>query len=283
MELLKIKSMSFFLTGVLVMTGCSKDAGYFSLTESVDARVEQSLEWNGEHQNRNLVVNNDDYTIYCMSDSHLGTAHNLDRFLGNAIQSNPSAVVLAGDLCSGKEEDYLVLKKHLPFNDSIPYFTMAGNHDLHFAGWDTFFSLFGSSTYSFEVKTPAASDLFICLDTSEGTLGRLQYNWLKKILELTRKDYRRCIIITHNNLFRPKQAESTNPLPDEILALTELFTVNHVDMIIAGHDHRRDDRIFGITRYIVMDPIEDSAENAGYLVLRVVNGSMVTNFVNLQE
>jgi UDP-2,3-diacylglucosamine pyrophosphatase LpxH len=282
MEFLTNNKILITFIAALIFEGCSKDEGYFSLNESVDQRVEQSLDWDSKNPKRELEIYSDEYTIFCMSDSHVGPTINLDKFFRTAKESNAEAVIMAGDLCSGRKADYDVLEKHIPSSDSLPVFMVAGNHDLHYAGWNEFFNRFGSSTYFFTVKTPGGLDLFICLDTSEGTLGKIQFSWLGNVLNNMRQNYRRCIVITHNNFFRVKQAESTNPLPEEICALVELFTTNHVEMMITGHDHRKDDRLFGITRFIVMDPLEDKADNAGYFILNVNKGELKYNFVNFE-
>jgi predicted phosphodiesterase len=282
MEILKTSKIAITFISVLIFEGCSKDGGYFSLNETVDQRVEQSLDWNSKNPKNELEINASEYTIFCMSDSHVGTTNNLDRFFRIAKKSNATAVIMAGDLCSGRKTDYDVLKKHLPSSDSLPMFMVAGNHDLHYSGWNEYFNLFGSSTYYFSIRTTDGSDLFICLDTSEGTLGKIQYTWLRNVLNNMRQNYRRCIVITHNNFFRLKQAESTNPLPEELCTLVELFTTNRVEMVITGHDHRKDDRLFGITRYIVMDPLEDKADNAGYFVLCIRNGELKYNFESFE-
>ena len=93
---------------------------------------------------------------------------------------------MAGDLTTGHEEDYNVFEQHLPQQDSLPAFLIAGNHDLFFNGWKEFYSRFGSSTYLFTVKTPDATDLFICLETGGGTLGDKQLEWLINILQTIR-------------------------------------------------------------------------------------------------
>jgi UDP-2,3-diacylglucosamine pyrophosphatase LpxH len=283
MELLKNNRLFLILAAAIIFESCSKESGYFSLSEPVDRRVEQSLDFNKRKSINEITVSTDDYTIFCMSDSHVGTTVNLDKFFKIAEASSATAVIMAGDLCSGREGDYKVLDEHLPADGSLPLFMVAGNHDLHYAGWNQYFSRFGSSTYTFTVGTPSGSDLYICLDTSEGTLGEVQLIWLENILSNTRQNYRRCMLVTHNNFFRVKQAESTNPLIEEITSLVGLFTKYHVDMLIAGHDHRKDDRLFGVTRYIVMDPLEDEAKNAGYFVLRVVDGMLDYKFVTLNS
>ncbi len=282
MEFLTNSKVTIILVSVMILEGCSKDEGYFSLNETVDKRVEQSLDWDSKNPKNDLEINTDEYTIFCMSDSHVGSTNNLDKFFSLAKKSNAVAVAMAGDLCSGRKKDYDVLEKHIPSSDSLHIFMVAGNHDLHYAGWNEFFNRFGSSTYVFTVKTPGGSDIFICLDTSAGTLGKIQFSWLVNTLKDIRQHYRRCVVITHNNFFRVKQAESTNPLPEEICALVKLFTINHVEMMITGHDHRKDDRLFGITRFIVMDPLEDTADNPGYCVLNVSNGELKYNFRNFE-
>ncbi len=282
MEFLTNKQIGIAFITVLILGSCSRDEGDFSLNETVDQRVEQSLDWDSKNPINELEINSDEYTIFCMSDSHVGPTKNLDRFFRIAKNSNAAAVIMAGDLCSGRKTDYDVLEKHIPTSDSLPKFMVAGNHDLHFAGWNEYFSRFGSSTYYFSVRTPEGSDLFICLDTSEGTLGNIQFSWLKEVLKNIRQNYRRCIVITHNNFFRVKQSESTSPLPEEICALAELFTQNNIEMVITGHDHRKDDRLFGRTRYIVMDPLEDKADNAGFFVLDIIKGELKYNFESFE-
>jgi hypothetical protein len=120
-------------------------------------------------------------------------------------------------------------------------------------------------------------------DTGGSTLGHLQMEWLKNLLETMRPDYRRCIIITHINLFRPRKTTSTNLVEEELNVLINLFTEHHVDMVITGHDHKRDEEVFGITTYIQVDALEDGLSNAGYLNLNVENGKLGYDFVSLKQ
>jgi DNA repair exonuclease SbcCD nuclease subunit len=216
-----------------------------------------------------------------MSDSHVGGTNNLDSFLTIARTRNANAVLLAGDLTTGHTKDYEVFQKHLTDTDSMPTFLSVGNHDLHFSGWEDYYARFGSSSYLFTIKTPVATDLFICLDTGGGTLGDKQMDWLVNILQTMRSKYRRCTVFTHNNFFRFRHAESTNPPVEELAVLIEIFTKYKVDMVITGHDHKQDAVLFGLTTYIVMDPLEDTESNAGYLQLTVKNGKTEFRFERL--
>ena len=281
MEFLIKNRFAFFSAIILTLAGCSKDPDLLTSNESVNQRFSQSMAWNSNHPFREIVVPSDDYSVLSGADSHVGSTINLDRFFKIAETTHASAVVMPGDLTTGKREDWGVFAQHLPNHDSLALFLIAGNHDLHFGGWEEFFTRFGSSCYLFTIETPAATDLFICLDTAEGTLGEKQLEWLTNILETSRQNYRHCFIFTHNNFFRTRQTESTNPLVEEMHVLLELFTVYHVDMVITGHDHLRDDELFGVTRYIVLDPLKDDAGNAGYFQLKVKNSNIEYEFETL--
>jgi predicted phosphodiesterase len=267
----------------LSFTACEKVdiPGMFISYESVNQRFDQSMAWNAQHPFREIVVPADDYFILAMGDSHVGGTKNLDRLFEIAQSSDVSALVMAGDLTTGNADDYAVLSQHLPHQDSLASFLIPGNHELYFRGWDEFYSRFGSSMYVFTVRSPAATDLCICLDTGSGTLGNKQLDWLKEILNTLRPDYRRCIIFTHNNLFRFRRTTSTNPPVEELLVLMELFVKHDVDMVITGHDHKHFAQVFGNTTHIVMDALQDGLSYAGYLELHLSNGQIEYRFKNL--
>ena len=145
----------------------------------------------------------------------------------------------------------------------------------------SFYSRFGSSSYYFTVSTPVATDLYICLDSGGGTLGNLQLDWFIDVLETVRPAHRRCVVFTHNNLFRFRRTTSTNPNIEELLVLLELFSECHVDMVVTGHDHKQHDRKFGDTYHIVMDALKDDLSCAGYFQLNVINGNISYGFLNI--
>jgi predicted phosphodiesterase len=275
--------LALLLTLPLSISACEK-IDYTGMIVSdipVNQRFKQSDDWNAKHPYREIVVLSDDYTILSLADCHVGGTQNLDLVLTTAKITKASAVVMAGDLTSGHSEDYYVFEQHLPDQDSLATFPIAGNHDLFFDGWNEFHSRFGSSTYLFTVKTPEASDLYICLDTGGGTLGNKQLDWLTNILETMRPGYRHCILFTHNNLFRPRHDDSTNMLVEELQVLIDLFTRHRVEMVVTGHDHKQDALLFGITTYIILDPLVDGANNPGYLQISVKNSNLEYEFMNL--
>lgn len=247
--------------------------------EEADKRFEESMDWNALHPSREIMVPDNTYTIFSMGDSHVGGTKNFLAFLEEAKKGNAVALTLVGDLTTGQDNDYEIVESMIQDNDSLAIFPMVGNHDLFFNGWEQFYSRLGSSTYSFTIKTPAASDLFICLDSGGSTLGSKQLDWLKSVLKNERNNYRYCVIFTHINFFRPRKTLSTNMLVEEIHVLLDLFIRYKVDMVVTGHDHENDVQVFGNTTYIILDALLDENINAGYLRLNIDPNSIGHRFV----
>lgn len=285
MEHKMISAKVLLLAMSLSTTACQKldVEGIFISDETANKRFAQSVEWNKNHPFREIVVPSDNYRIMSMADSHVGSTNNLDIFLEIAKKSNVSAVVMAGDLTNGLSNEYDKFQQHLPNQDSLPSFQLAGNHDLTFGGWNQFYSRFGSSTYLFTIKTPVARDLYICLESGSATLGNKQYDWLCDILQNVRPDYRNCIVFTHTNFFRFRHTESTNPPNEEITALMELFIKSRVNIVVQGHEHTHSAEYFGNTLYLVVDAITDGLTNAGYLLMNMKNGNPDYEFINLSS
>jgi predicted phosphodiesterase len=277
MELTKKVQLILLLASCTLIAGCTKE----ETIRSANQRFNQSVEWNDNHPFSQIMVPSDDYSIYSVGDIHVGSASNLDLMIRKAKNEKASALVMVGDLTNGHVDDYAEFEKHLPNKDSLNYFLIAGNHDLYFDGWKEFYSRLGSSTYMFTVNTPTASDLYICLETGGFTLGRDQFDWLKKILEELRPGYRHCIIFTHVNYFRTRHTFSTNPFSEEVATLTAMFYKHNVDMVVTGHDHEHSFETFGNTTYIIMDALLDGFDQAGYLNLTLSDGKISYSFEKL--
>lgn len=259
------------IVSILFVAGCEKIdiRGTFVSYESVNERFEQSMQWNQQNPYKELTAPAEDYELFVMGDSHVGGIKNLNSFLKGAVDANALAIVMAGDLTTGKADDYIVFSENFANSGGIDIFLMAGNHDLYFDGWKEFRSRFGSSTYYFTVRTPDTTDLFICLDSGSGTLGSKQLSWLKELLKDERPKHRHCVVITHVNFFRARHTSSTNPQVEELQVLMDLFLTHRVDMVITGHDHKKSSEKIGVTRYVIMNALLDDFKDAGYLVLSV--------------
>jgi hypothetical protein len=260
-----------------LLPGCTKD----EIPGSANQRFNQSTGWNETHPFQQIIAPSDIYTIFSAGDIHAGGTSNMEILISKSRSENVSALVMVGDLTNGHAADYAEFEKRLPDKGSLNYFLMAGNHDLYYGGWSEFFSRFGTSTYMFTVKTPAATDLYICLESGGFTLGRDQFDWLANILEEVRPGYRRCVIFTHVNFFRTRHTFSTNPFSEEVASLTAMFFKNNVDMVVTAHDHEHSFETFANTTYIIMDALLDGFSNAGYLKLTLSNGRIGYSFEKL--
>ncbi|PLX06297.1 MAG: hypothetical protein C0596_17650 [Marinilabiliales bacterium] len=268
---------------IISMFSCGYDAdfsGFIRSTDRVEKRFEQSMQWNAENPYQTLYVLNENYKLLINSDSHLGGYENFSITKRRFIDDDYLAMVLVGDIVTGKEEDYL------KFNDSIseiikPVFSIVGNHDLYFDGWKNFYKYLGSSTYYFTVETPTAKDLYICLDSGGGTYGKSQIDWLEQLLDESRSDYRYCTILSHVNMLRTRRTSSANPMTEEVVYLLNMFTEYNIDYVINGHDHLQDEAIFADTKYLITDALKEGYENAGYLILKVNSDAISHEFVRL--
>lgn len=252
---------------------CELDlSGLVRSTDRVEDRFLQSYEFKSLHPVENVLVTESDYTVVVASDLHVGETKNTEKLFDLYDASDYSAMILVGDLVSGKREDYEVFKS---LTDSVekPLFLMAGNHDLYFDGWKSYYEFFGASTYHFTVTTPDTADLYICLDSGGGTLGKSQMDWLENLLLTERDNYRYCFVFSHVNMLRTRRTTSANPTVEETAYLIDLFTKNRVNMVINGHDHVQDAAKLGNTTYLITDAVVDSYEDAGYVLLSVDESS----------
>jgi len=85
-------------------------------------------------------------------------------------------------------------------------------------------------------------------------------------------------VFTNLNFFRFRYSEISNPEVEELNVLIDLFTRYHVDMLVSGHDHKRSEEVFGNTTYIVLEPLKDDTDNAGYLDFEVKDGEITYRF-----
>jgi 3',5'-cyclic AMP phosphodiesterase CpdA len=276
---------AIIIFGVFLLLGsCQYDldvTGVAYTPFNVNERFDFSMEWDAEHPAREITVSSDNYTILVGSDSHVGSTNNFSGFLNAAEELNAEAVFITGDASTGREEDYEILYSELSLLGDIPVCLTPGNHDLYFSGWESFSRLFGPSVYTFTVHRPEVLDLYIFLDTGGGTLGTLQLEWLQNLLEDSRLDYENVVVLTHVNFFRPRFTNSTNLLNEELLLLIDLFEKHKVNMIIQGHDHKRNVEIMGHSTYLTLDALKDGTTNPSYLELQITTDGLGYNFVDI--
>ncbi|MCQ2351821.1 MAG: metallophosphoesterase [Paludibacteraceae bacterium] len=242
-----------------------------SSSPTPDARFDKSMEWNNAHEYPVLKVP-DSYRVYVCSDTHIQTTTDkFSRFVSAyKHDSNCKFAVHLGDLVSGKEHHKLVYSVM-----QEPIFTIVGNHDLHFAQWSSFVEYWHTSTYYVETVSETSGrklDLFIFLDSGNGTLGSKQMDWLRELLMVT-SGYRNIIVCTHTDFFQGKafDGNSANYPLEETYTLTNMFRQYGVKLVLTGHKHNWDDVTFAGVRYLTLESLKDDADNTSYVVVSVGN------------
>lgn len=267
-----------------VFSSCIGDAdltGFIRSTDRIEDRFDASMEWNASNPFKSIVVATEEYNLLVSADLHVGKTKNYQTFLTRGLQSDIGAMVFVGDIVTGKEKDYETFHSMLPDFETKPGFLLTGNHELYFDGWKHFQRLYGTSIYYFTIQTPSQKDLYICLDSGSGTLGKSQLAWLKELLQQDRELYNQCVIFSHVNFFRDRHTLSTNPLVNELLVLIDMFEKHQVNFVIMGHDHVRAESRLGNTKYLTLDALEDGTINASYLVLKKVISGITYDFIQL--
>ena len=266
---------------ILAFSSCNRldVLGMVVNRSDTEERVADWLDWN--NQNPPFVINNvpDSYTFYSCSDSHINDDNSRFAQYVTKERNDPFAVfsIIAGDLANESgERPYILADSAMMFNPTIhakndPCFPIIGNHDVYFDCAGYYKQHYHTSTYTVTVNTHSGyKDLFIFLDSGNGTHGRRQLDWLEEQLS-HRTDYRYCFVISHNWLFRTTYNYTTTPaanLPEEEqYAFMDLMSHNAVDMVIMGHFHYRDTKTFGGVKYVMTDNLNDSKTAPSYMVV----------------
>ena len=271
-----VRVRSVLVAAAMLFVGCdSVDfSGMIAPTgDVVNTRFEKSMSLTGGNSVA-CIETSSSYQFYVGTDPHVGKTYaNLQSFI-KKMCDDPSATfgVVLGDCTEirGAMSTYVQAIESSSDSDT-PIFSLLGNHDLFFSGWDDYYKLLGPSVYWFEVSCGSCKDLFITLDTASGTLGRRQMEWFKGFLAGHRSNYRHCVILTHTNLFYTdnSQTGSGNLPMEETSVLTDLFSRHNVTLCLQGHDHTREDLTYGGVRYTIVGTLRDEVDNPEYLIVRL--------------
>lgn len=242
-----------------------------------DKRFKESMTYNERVGYTHLTVP-ENYRVYICTDTHVdSTTYNLKQFV-RQFKSDPLCpfALHLGDLVNEKNnhEKFFTaiadVAKEFPMHKDTMFYAV-GNHDLYFNQWESYKRFIPTSTYWFDTRTADGKllDLFICLDSSEGTIGIEPMNWLRRTLEQkSQENYRHIIVFTHTHMFKKddSQGHTSNFPLEETYDLTALFSKYHVDMYWSGHDHCREFTDYGGVTYIVLDTMQDPAEKPFYMI-----------------
>lgn len=275
-----MKKHFLYITLAVLMTACSDDftldlKGMFSSNgEPVDVRFAQSMTYNNDKGEMHLDMGSDEYMVYVCTDSHITrkTHKNLDYFIDTFnAETAPKIAIHLGDLIDAQ--------KNFPCADSVlslangPLFITPGNHDVYFKQWSIYRSYFHTGTYWFDTNNGSKKlDLFICLDTADGTLGTKQMQWLRDLLEKKSKEgYRRIIVYTHTHFWKldDSQGHTSNFSLEETYELAALLGQYQVDYVWSGHQHARQSVFFRGVNYLVLDATKDSEKGQSYMTVQM--------------
>ena len=271
-----VKRLFVILIGALALSCGKLDIKnmLLPLAKDVNKRVEESLAWNASAGVRTITVPADNYRWYVCSDVHIEDskpANLLAMVQAEKADEGAYFYQLLGDLIFGTEHmEWVTEIIDDPGND--PGFVIIGNHDLYFDNWDAWKAAFHTSTYYYFVQTLGGSrDIYIMLDSANGTLGEKQTAWLEDVLSKQRPGCRHCFVSVHTNILRTdtSQFPSTNFTLEETYYLLDLMSRSNVDMMIAGHDHVCDVTTYNGVTYITLDAIKDGFANASYMTVNV--------------
>ena len=258
-----------------------------------DKRFDESMAYNQQHGYAHLVVP-EDYRIYVCTDTHVdSTTYNWETFVKSykSDAACPFAIHL-GDLVNANNNFGRFVKAaavapegYVSGKDTL--FCTVGNHDLYFNQWPVFRSYFHTSTYWFDTRTSDGKllDLFICLDSGEGTLGVEPLKWLSSTLEeKSQESYRHIIIYTHTHMFKQdnSQGHTSNYSMEETYDLTAILSRYHVDMYWSGHDHSREITHYGGVTYLTVDALEDPVDQPFYLLVSM-SSTITYDFLPLKK
>ena len=278
-----MKKNILYIALILAFYACSDDSrldikGLVSPNgEVVNTRFEQSVAYNDSVGEIHLDMHSDEYVVYVCTDSHITrkTHRNLDYFMAQySAAATPKVAVHLGDIIDAQ--------KNFPCADSIIHtgrtkqdtmFVTPGNHDIYFKQWQIFRSFFKTGTYWFDTNNGSKKlDLFVCLDSAEGTVGTKQLKWLRDLLANKSKEgYRRIVVYTHTNFWKVEGSLGTTPgFPiEETYELAALFAQYGVDFVWSGHYHARQSAIYKGVNYLVLDATKDQEKNQAYMTVNM--------------
>ncbi len=287
-------SSLFFVLCSLFFVGCERldmSGMFYGSSPRNNERFADSMKYNEANGYQTVVAPSDDYKVYFATDFHVDSTTLHTQHWVRAIQADSEciAAVALGDMMNGRQKYDYFLQAIAPLREaSFPLFITAGNHDIYFSEWPSFVEHFGTATYYFEVQTPHHKDLYICLDTSDGTVGTDQMKWLRETFAAlgSTATYRHVIIYTHTHMFKPDGAQGhTSNFPmEETYELLDVLGANGVDWYVSGHRHSRDVREFRGVTYYILDAIQESYPDAdAFYMVALVGETLQAEFVSLAE
>ena len=167
---------------------------------------------------------------------------NIEAIFKEIVSIKPAHVFMLGDLTElGKDSEFESLKKSLAALDTgaIKYNMLLGNHDTRWSSKIRKTKDLGNALYE-NYRVDLQDVTFIGIDTSMyfeqlGHIGEGQLNWIKEQMELSKRDGKSAILMSHHPLI----PASSNV--DDSWKLLNLLDTYNVPIALAGHVHKYSD------------------------------------------
>lgn len=248
------------LLGALAASCSTFDiGGMFDAGSSVGERFDQAMSPAGREFHPAVIrIDKEQYGFLLATDMHIRQQdrQRVEALLAAASDTPGSILITLGDYLHTAGSSLVPLAAVIGSYPELRFFPAIGNHEVYKDGYQkSYFEAFGPTCYAFRVETPSANDLFIVLDSANGTLGRAQTAWLEGMLAQERDANRHCMVFTHANFFAPAgyfDPIATYPL-EEQMHLLDLFARHRVTAVFTGHSHERDVVTVRSVRYITLE------------------------------
>lgn len=240
-------SFTFLFVCLLSLHSCEPldFAGFVGITgTAVNERFDASMKILETKPVTDITVSSDEYKMILVTDIHFdGKNDKLERFVSACVADTQTekTVLCLGDIVNGRGYQSEAFSKLQPLSEAGWQFRNAlGNHDTYFKEVETFRKYWPLTTYTFKVNLPCGQkDLFICLDSANGSCGTSQRVWLENVLKEASGNYRNIYVYTHTNFFNTDNTQKTsgNFSFEETYDLMSLFSTYGVKCVLTGHDH----------------------------------------------
>lgn len=260
---------------VVGLVSCKKEIRAFFIHESVQTRILESFDLNPEYRG-DIFDTLTELKFAVFSDIHVtqNNDHLFDLLKQDVASKGIDFFVVAGDLTdNGLEAEYEICRNDFD-SIGIPWYVTIGNHDLYqTSGWESYKKTFGPSCYSVGMNGLLR---IIFLDTSTGTVGKVQFSWLEEQLQRSNEKY--ILVVTHYPLYDDLVPSIWRlPSSEERYKLIHLCRKYNVYAYIGGHLHTfQHQKIQELHHFIVgaMYPHDLDKGKHGYLLFHLITDSL---------
>jgi len=259
---------------LLAVCACEWDLWAIATRPGVEDRVQENIDGNPPAPGP-VAVDPDSFRFAVFGDPQVRHDYQtrLGRFKQEVADRGIDFFCVLGDLTNdGTKAEQGFAEAQF---DSVgrPYYCALGNHDLYQAGgWEWFKTTFGPSCYTVVIGDRVK---LLFLDTADGLLGQVQFDWLET--ELGRGQGLVQIVCTHFGVYAGTAPIMFRmPSTEERAKLISLLTRYGVRAMVSGHLHGYRHTQINETDYFIsaMPPEGMDYGNPGYVLFTWAHDSL---------